>query len=372
MRAEQIKQYLVNYYFTAFPKIRYAIMLLGAPGIGKSTAVREAAEEIARRMNKEFIDYDDDLAPKILASPEKYFVFVDFRLSEVEPSDLIGLPREVNGAVQYKPLLWARVLNKTAGVLFLDELTNVQRLDVISAAYKLIYDRKAGFVKFSPDVLIVAAGNRSEESKAALELPTALINRMIVIECDVPKIEEWANWMDKRFGENWDRRTLAFLMRFSDDFLRLPDTPETLENFPTPRTWTVLAVMLAAQKRLPTDIIAGLVGKEVATRFSAFLRSQVPSVKELITKPQIFNSLNLDGKYIAVVQVANFIRKNTKNLQQALNFVKFLAKESREFLVLLILSCGNQKYKVLAEIIDIAPEIVDAFKDIAELKQKLA
>jgi hypothetical protein len=94
--------------------------------------------------------------------PDKYFVYVDLRLTECEPSDLIGIPRDVDSSVQYKPLMWARCLSRSAGVLFLDELTNLQRPDVISACYKLLYDRKAGFTAFHEDVLVVAAGNTPE------------------------------------------------------------------------------------------------------------------------------------------------------------------------------------------------------------------
>ena len=83
---------------------------------------------------------------------------------ECEPSDLLGIPKEVNGAVSFRPLLWARCLSKCAGLLLLDELTNVSRPDVISASYKLIFDRRAGFVKFHEDVFIIACGNRPEYS----------------------------------------------------------------------------------------------------------------------------------------------------------------------------------------------------------------
>ena len=43
---------------------------------------------MAKKLNKEFIDYSDDVAEKIMEDPNKYFVFNDFRLTEIEPSDL--------------------------------------------------------------------------------------------------------------------------------------------------------------------------------------------------------------------------------------------------------------------------------------------
>jgi len=143
---------------------RQSTLLLGAPGIGKSMSCWKLARRLARAVEKEFVDYDDDKAAMILENPDKYFVFVDLRLTECEPSDLLGLPHKINGSVRFSPLLWARCLNKAAGLLLLDELTNIQRPDLITVSYKLVFDREAGFTKFHRDVMIVAAGNRPEHS----------------------------------------------------------------------------------------------------------------------------------------------------------------------------------------------------------------
>lgn len=83
-------------------------------------------------------------------------------------------------------------------------------LEVISAAYKLLLDKAAGFVPFHKDVMIVSAGNRPEESSIANLLPAPLINRVIVITVSRPTISEWVRWMDSTY-EEWDRRTYAFL-----------------------------------------------------------------------------------------------------------------------------------------------------------------
>src|SRR5579885_3344808 len=77
-----------------------AMLIIGPPGVGKSTAVREAAMQIASESGKVFVDLLDTSQRKALIEalekgepPDKYFVFLDLRLTEVEPSDLIGIPR---------------------------------------------------------------------------------------------------------------------------------------------------------------------------------------------------------------------------------------------------------------------------------------
>ena len=117
----------------------------------------------------------------------------------------------VDGAVAFSPLLWAKCLSKSAGLLLLDELTNISRPDVISAAYKLIFDRRAGFTKFHDDVFIVACGNKPEHSSVANYLPTPLINRMLVLTIDPPKVDDWMEFMQKTYGDEWDKRCWAFL-----------------------------------------------------------------------------------------------------------------------------------------------------------------
>jgi len=84
--------------------------------------------KIAAQLKKKFIDYSDDYAEEILANPDDFFVFVDLRLTECEPSDLCGIPRDRESNVKFLPLTWARYpqmgtrgLNQAAGMLLLDE-----------------------------------------------------------------------------------------------------------------------------------------------------------------------------------------------------------------------------------------------------------
>jgi len=118
MKAGELLDYLKRLYKK---DSKTPVLLLGSSGIGKSETVRACAEELAQEFNKKFVDYSDDIAQEILEEPNKYFLFVDFRLTEVEPSDLIGIPRVDGNYVRYYPMLWARCLQAASGILFLDE-----------------------------------------------------------------------------------------------------------------------------------------------------------------------------------------------------------------------------------------------------------
>ena len=214
-----------------------SVLFLGPPGIGKSTAVRAFAEWEARKLGLEFIDYDYTHYRDVMSEPERYYVFYDLRLTEVEPTDIGGVPRDLNdSAIANKQYDWAIALNKArAGMLLLDEFNLHQRDDVESQSYKLILDRRAGSIRFSPNVRVIALGNTKETNPLVRFLSFGLRNRFNIIKVDLPTVEEWSKWMDEHVP-GWDKRGLAYLMKFRDDFLKPPTVEgDGEDNWPSPR-----------------------------------------------------------------------------------------------------------------------------------------
>lgn len=227
-----------------------SLLFIGLPGIGKSEAVKDAAMRIAEKYGLEFVDYTGKEYKQIIEHPNNYFVFVDLRLTSVEPADLMGLPRlrEVGGreVSDYVPFGWAEVLSVAPGVLFLDEFTNIQRDDVMAAAYQLVLDRRAGFTKFSPDVMIIAAGNSPEQSAIARELPAPALDRFEKYDSIPPTLDDWVSYMYRKHGDNWSKWVLIYASAtdFFNTYAMTKLPAETLEKFPTPRSLTRLAVEL--------------------------------------------------------------------------------------------------------------------------------
>ena len=343
--------------------------LIGPPGIGKSTVVREWAEGKAKQLGKEFVDFDT-LTPQdveeILEKPEEHYVYADKRLTGLDPVDLSGVPRPVNGSkyVMFLPLALAKLLSKCAGVLFLDEFLNENRPNMQAAAYRLVRDYKIGDIALNSKTLVVAASNSAEHSSISNSIPKPLRDRFDFIEVEAPSLEAWADWMDRIYGaEKWDRSILAYLHWKPSDFLaNVTDTVEDNGYEPpaTPRGWSYVALAFAKARKdeLRTSIARGKLGR-VGESLTAFLANKVPDFKELVRHPQVIKDFNVEQKYLAAMTVAEAINKTAKNIRKSRKFMEFIAEyDDREFISALFAFLKKQRRREVFAAVKDNPKIL--------------
>ncbi|HIJ33759.1 MAG TPA: AAA domain-containing protein, partial [Gammaproteobacteria bacterium] len=117
MRPAQLIAILEREYSSAASGHHTPVMLWGPPGVGKSDMVSQ------------------------IASVGEGSV-IDIRLSQMEPSDLRGIPFHQEGLVEWSipALLPDLERHGEHGILFLDEITSAPPT-VSAAAYQLILDR---------------------------------------------------------------------------------------------------------------------------------------------------------------------------------------------------------------------------------------
>jgi hypothetical protein len=323
------------------------MLLLGPPGIGKTEVVRALARKEAEKLGKTFVDLTgevgDEVVERVRADPVGHYLFLRVVAPTVFPEEL-GFPRERgNGLIDIIPpkKLYLMTLQGVHGVLFIDEITNVQLEAQISMFFSIIQEKEFGWgIKLSPHVKVVLAGNTPEWSEIVRALPKPLRARMTLINVEPPTVKEWGAYMEKTYGDGWEKLTLAYLTVNADELLKPP--ADDWSNFPCPRNWTELALQLyelkkdGASEDFVEEVIIGRLGREVGTKFAAFLRERLTpeEMEKLAQRPETFFELNVSKKILAVYSLASAPLEELLSRYDAL--VELIAQRDSELFVLLL------------------------------------
>ena len=187
-----------------FDKANVPLMIYGTFGIGKSDIVRSSAKEKAEKFpERTYIDWmasSDEIKLDALKNPSKYFALIDIRLSQMEPSDIRGIPNIFNTqevpCLQTIPWSWVIYITRpdACGTLFLDEI-NLAAPQIAASAYQIINDRVISDRHISLGVNIVAAGNTARDTDIVYDMPNPLKDRFAELEVAFDSqawLNEWA------------------------------------------------------------------------------------------------------------------------------------------------------------------------------------
>lgn len=290
---EELELCIDSVYETKLP-----LFIWGKIGIGKSETVLGKAMERAKMLNRIFIDWNNttkEMKLEIATNVKKYFIFMDIRLSQFDPTDLRGIPYILGGEVaEWKIPFWLSVMTKegAAGYIFFDEM-NTSAPSIQTASYQIVLDRQLGEVTLSKDVAVIAAGNRVEDRGNVFDMADPLLNRFTHATLKPPivtrDITGWTKWaLDKGV----DSRIITFLQA-RPNFLSPDYTKHSNDRaFPSPRMWGKYLNKLI--KNIPTSnldkilLLASIsVGTEVAGEFVSFLKLQRKvNLDEILKNPK--------------------------------------------------------------------------------------
>ncbi len=262
------------------------VMIWGPPGVGKSQIVAQIASSHSVPL-------------------------VDVRLSQMEPSDLRGIPFRVDDRVEWAPPgLLPGVRSKTAaGVLFLDEITSAAP-SVSAAAYQLILDRRLGDYVVPDGWAIFAAGNRQGDRGVTYSMPAPLANRFTHYEIEA-HLDDWLVWA---FAHGIDERVIGFL-RFRPELLFDFDPAHSTRAFPSPRSWEFAHRAMqkfGAEPDLLFDALKACVGEAAGVELNAFLRhaSRLPDIDALLRGESVEIPRDIDVQYaVAAAVVSRALRE---------------------------------------------------------------
>ena len=289
MRPAQLAQVLEAEFLAASDQGQHTpAMLWGPPGVGKSDLVRQLGRA-------------------------QQVPVIDLRLSQMEPSDLRGIPFRVDCLVQWAvpAMLPDAKRHGPRGILFLDEITSAPPA-VSAAAYQLILDRQLGEYRIPEGWAIFAAGNRQGDRGVTYAMPAPLANRFSHFELDVD-LDDWVQWA---WANGIDERLIGFL-RFKPELIFDFDPARTLAGemaFPSPRSWEFAHRALCKFGDRPTLLggaLSGCVGHVAGVEFAAYLDTleRLPDLDAIVEGREAAVPEELDLQYaVAAALVGRALR----------------------------------------------------------------
>ncbi|MHB8345901.1 MAG: AAA family ATPase [Acidiferrobacterales bacterium] len=249
------------------------VMLWGPPGVGKSQMVAQVAFRHSVPV-------------------------VDIRLSQMEPTDLRGIPFRVGDLVEWAipAMLPDAGRHGKAGILFLDEITSAAPT-VSAAAYQLILDRRLGAYRVPDGWAIFAAGNRQGDRGVTYSMPAPLANRFSHFDVDT-HLDDWVSWA---YANGMDERIVAFL-RFRPELLFDFDPAHNPVAFPSPRSWEFAHRALRKfgdQPELLRGALQACVGPAAAIELQAFIENldNLPDIDAIISGETVSVPRETDLQY---------------------------------------------------------------------------
>ena len=261
------------------------VMLWGPPGVGKSQIVAQIAQQHGVPV-------------------------IDIRLSQMEPSDLRGIPFRAGETVEWAVpgILPNAERHGPTGILFLDEITSAPP-SVSAAAYQLILDRKLGEYEVPEGWAIFAAGNRQGDRGVTYTMPAPLANRLSHFEVET-NLDDWVAWA---WENGIDERVIAFL-RFRPELLFDFDPAHNPVAFPSPRSWEFAHRSLQKfdnQPNLLQGTLQACVGPAAGIELHAFVNSldKMPVLDDIVAGKEVPVPDEVDLQYaVAAALVGRAIR----------------------------------------------------------------
>lgn len=240
-----------------------SVMLHAKHGVGKSSVVRQVADELSA------------------ASGEEYG-FWDVRLSQCEVGDIKGMPdKDVKQQVIrfLKQEWWPRDQN-SKGILFFDELNRASK-DVLQAVFEICLDRRLDGEKLPDGWRVVSAVN-SDDDYDVVDLDPALNDRWFHIDFD-PSVEEWLAWA----RTNGVHKAVVEFINRNQNLLDPPvGNLEAGRVYPSRRSWcafsdTMIGMNLDTRTDdgMLTQITKGWVGREIAVMFQKFITNEFSNLR---------------------------------------------------------------------------------------------
>lgn len=268
----------VNLNIAKLGKDRRGLFMWGPPGTAKSSIVKQTA----KKMN---------------------FKVIDIRLTQMDPTDLRGIPVPSGLGTDNVEVHWAipAMLPKRdegsrnstitepltghiydGAIILLDELPNAAP-SVQAGSYQLVLDGQLGEYYVPDNVVVMAAGNRETDKGSTFKMPTPLMNRFVHVEIR----SDFQDWQDYALSQGFDKDVVGYLSAFKGHLYNF-DPQSASRGFATGRSWEAVSDIRLNSPNLPDNVMhaltAGAVGDGIAVTFLDYCKNaaKLPSASDIL------------------------------------------------------------------------------------------
>lgn len=256
-----------------------AVLLIGSPGVGKTTLGHELAPELTSALGFEM------KAVTVIGST-------------CDPTDIGGFPVVgEDGAFDRIPMRVIREAAEAPCLLILDELFTAPPA-VQAVLLRGILERTFGDVTLHPETRVIAFANPVEQSPGGTEPCAPLMGRFSVYTFE-PTLGEFQGYLNKLGADDSPLRAwaqdFAATAEHQPDMVQF-DPPSAAVNegakWASPRDWERGFLALAQAGKVSDEvahlILAGAVGEYGAASYMGIreLRIHLPTISEIIADPE--------------------------------------------------------------------------------------
>jgi hypothetical protein len=323
MRARDLLK-LLAYYIAAGE----TIMVTGAPGVGKSDILVQAAEAAKAKL--------------IMLHP-----------AISDPTDFKGMPVVAADrmSVDFKPFgdLSEIYSAKKKTVVFIDDLG--QALPAVQAAVMQLLHSSTGVKRLNGKIVpacvtfVIATNRRTDGANVTGMLETVKSRTTSIVSLE-PHADDFCDWA---VANEMPAELIAYIRSQRDDLLQF-ERKADIVNQPCPRTWAaagrILKMGMSQDLELPALI--GAIGEGMAAKFSGYLRTyrQLPTIESILLNPDAA-IIPTDPAALYFVSVGVAMRANQNNFGRVARYAERLEEEGRaEFAVLMVRDSLNRDPKV--------------------------
>lgn len=286
------------------------IFIFGAPGIGKTKIVGQAADALnvpMMNLDLQFMAPEDFLGiPKVVTVEKKD---ID-KFKETGNKKFLGQGVTRSNPPQLLPD--SNGNDGKGGIIFMDEMNRSDR-KVLNSTMQFVQMGRLGEYLLPDKWVLVAAGNRPGEADVA-EFDFALADRFTIVNFE-PKVEDWVEWA--KTNGKFQTEFVNFVAQNQELFHYLDDEKATLK-FPTPRSWTDAAEILYDKlidkgvnnwRELPLDVISKIYANEIGPSATGKLVAYLAVLKkftdsdlaEMVKDPKKAKTIPKSGDFTSVI-----------------------------------------------------------------------